>query len=179
VRLDPHLPVVAVALFAAAAAQDLIPVTVSLPAKLPFLTAVGLYLALTKPVSVALTSLVWAGLLTDALGGLPLFCTAGFLLLAYGAVRILQRWFLEATFIQGTVLTACAALLQMVWTRAWVKTGAVFFSWQTLSALGWSALVGGIAGGAGFAICGWLDRISGNVKPVKEGNGILWAETAR
>lgn len=52
----------------------------------------------------ALTALVWAGGLTDALGGLPLFCTFGFLLTLYGVVRLLQRVRFEATLVQGARL---------------------------------------------------------------------------
>ena len=178
-RLDMNLPVVGIALFAAAVAQDLIPVTPHVPVKLVFLTAAALYYALTKPLPVALTALVWAGGLTDALGGLPLFCTLSFLLACYGVLRVLQRVFLEATLVQGTLLVACAAMAQTVWTRAWAGTGEPLFAWQTLRVLGASAPAGMVAGFLGFAVCGLMDRVSGNVKPVKEGNGLLWAETNR
>ena len=178
-RLDMNLPVVAFTLFAAALLQDLIPATSAFPVKIVFLTAVALYAMLTKPVWVALTALVWAGGLTDALGGLPLFCTFGFLLVLYGVVRLLQRVFLEATLVQGTLLAACAALAQTVWTRLWAGTGEPFFAWHTLTALGYAAPAGLVAGFVGFALCGLADRVSGIVKPLKESNGILWAETNR
>jgi len=178
-RLDMNVPVVAAVLFAAAVAQDLIPVTPQVPVKIVFLTAAGLYFAMTKPVPVALTALVWAGGMTDALGGLPLFCTLTFLLLVYGAVRMLQRVFLAPTLGQGTLLLGGVSLLQTLWTRFWTETGGVFFSVDTLRVLGASAWVGLAAGFAGFAVCGLADRISGNVKQTKEGNGILWAETDR
>ena len=178
-RLDMNLPVVALTLFAAAVAQELIPVTPLVPVKVGFLTAAGLYFALTKPAPVALTALVWAGGLTDALGGLPLFCTLSFLLVAYGAVRLLQRVFLEATLVQGTLLVACAAVAQALWTRVWAGAGEPFFEWRTLTVLGAAVPVGMVAGFVGFAVCGLADRVSGNVKPVKEGNGLLWAETNR
>ena len=178
-RLDLYLPSVAVTLLAAASAQDLVPVTRDIPVKLVFLTAAGLYHAMTKPLSVGLTALVWAGALTDALGGLPLFCTTSFLLLAYGAVRVMQRVFLEATLVQGTLLVACASLAQMVWTQVWIRTGEPVLAWHTLEVLGASVPAGMVAGFAGFAVCGLADRVSGVVKPVKEGNGILWAETDR
>lgn len=178
-RLDMHLPVLAVTLFAAALLQDLIPVTPSFPVKLVFLTAVALHAALTKPLPVALTAAVWAGGLTDALGGLPLLCTAGFLLVIYVLVRLMHRVFLEATVFQGMLLVAAAAVFQMVWTRLWVGTGQPFFTWHTLKLLVYAVPAGMAAGVAGFAICGLTDRVSGIVKPVKEGNGILWAETNR
>ena len=178
-RLDMNLPVVALALFAAAVAQDQIPVTPLVPVKIGFLTAAGLYFALTKPVPVALTALVWAGGLTDALGGLPLFCTLSFLLVAYGVAHVLQRVFLEATLVQGTLLVACAAVVQTLWTRVWAGAGEPFFEWHTLTVLGAAVPAGMVAGFVGFAVCGLADRVSGNVKPVKESNGLLWAETNR
>jgi hypothetical protein len=178
-RIDMNLPSVAVVLLVAAAAQELVPVTSALPVKVPFLTAVALYHALTKPPPVALTVLVWAGALTDALGGLPLFCTLSFLLVAYWVARLMQRVFLEATLVQGTLLVACAAVCQTLWTRMWVGAAAPFFAWSLVTALAASAPAGLAAGFVGFAVCGRVDRLSGVVKPMKEGNGILWAETDR
>jgi hypothetical protein len=178
-RLDMHLPVAVVTLLAAALLQDLIPVSPAFPVKLVFLTAVALHAALTRPVWVALTVQAWAGGLTDALGGLPLFCTFSFLLMLYGLVRLLQRVFLEATLAQGTLLVGCASLLQVLWTRLWAGPGEFFFAWQTLVSLAYAAPAGLVAGFAGFALCGLADRVSGLVKPVKEGHGLLWAETNR
>jgi hypothetical protein len=178
-RLDMNLPSVAVALLAAAVAQELVPALPGVPVKVPFLTAVALYHALTKPVPVALTAIVWAGALTDALGGLPLFCTLSFLLMIYWVARLLQRVFLEATLVQGTLLVACAAVGQALWTRTWVGAGEPLIAWRTLAALAAAAPSGVLAGFVGFAVCGLMDRFSGAVKPVKEGNGILWAETDR
>ncbi len=178
-RLDMHLPVAIFVLLAAALLQDLIPASPVFPVKLGFLTAVALHAALTKPMWVALTVAVWAGGLTDALGGLPLLCTTCFLICAYGLVRMLQRFFLDATLIQGPLLVAAAAVLQLVWTRLWAGGGAPFFSMRTLVLLGYTIPAGMAAGFAGFAMCGLVDRVSGIVKPVKEGHGILWAETDR
>ncbi len=178
-RLDMNLPVVAVTLFAAALLQDMIPATPVLPVKIGFLTAVALYHMLTKPALVALTALVWAGGVTDALGGLPVFCTTGFLLVAYGAVRLLKRMFLEATLLQGTLLVACAAVVQTLWTRAWLGLPEPASVWRALVAAGYAVPAGLVAGCSSFAVCGLIDRLSGNKRPVKEENGILWAETDR
>lgn len=178
-RVDMHLPTSVFCVFSAALLQDMVPVTETLPAKIVFLTGVALYAMLAKPLWVALTVTVWAGGLTDALGGLPLLCTSGFLLVVFGAVRLLQRVFLEATLAQGMLLTACVAVCQWVWTRLFVSTGAPFFVWQTAMVLGYAALGGLVAGFFGFALCGWADRMAGIVKPAKEGHGILWAETNR
>jgi len=178
-RLDMNVPVVFCTLFAAALLQDLIPATPAFPVKIGFLTAVALYHMLTKPALVALTALVWAGGLTDVLGGLPVLCTTGFLLAAYGAVRALQRMFLEATLVQGTLLVACASAAQAVWLRIWLGLSEPGSVWHTLVTVGYAVPAGLVAGCVGFAICGLVDRVSGNIKPVKETNGILWAETDR
>jgi hypothetical protein len=174
-----HLPVAVFTLFAATLLQDLIPATPRFPVKIVFLTAVALHAALTRPVWVALTVAVWAGGLTDALGGLPPLCTTAFLLLAYGAVRLMQRVFLEAGLVQGTLLTAAASAAQLAWTRLWAGGGAPFSAAQALELLGYSVPAGMAAGLAGFALCGLADRLSGLVKPAKGGNGILWTETDR
>jgi hypothetical protein len=174
-----NLPVVAIAVLTAAVAQDFLPGTPQGSVKVEFLSAAGLYFAMTKPPLVALTALVWAGALTDALGGLPLFCTCSFLLLMYAATRLLQRVFLEPTPFHGALLMAVASVAQGVWTRLWVATGTPVFAWRTLEVLGWELATGLVAGLVGFAVCGLADRLSGNVKPVKEGNGILWSETDR
>lgn len=178
-RLDMNVPVVVSTLLAAALLQDRIPAVPSFPVKVGFLTAVALYHMLVKPVSVALTALVWAGALTDALGGLPLFCTPCFLLSVYGAVRLLQRVFLEATLVQGALLMACVAVAQAVWTRAWLGMAGPAPVWSMLVAAGYAVPAGLAAGFLGFAMCGLADRVSGNLKPTKEANGILWAETDR
>jgi hypothetical protein len=174
-----HLPVAAFTLLAAALLQDLIPATPRFPVKIVFLTAVAFHAALTRPVWVALTVAVWAGGITDALGGLPALCTTVFLLASYGAIRLMQRVFLEAGLVQGALLTGAASALQMVWTWVWTGSGTPFFALQTWELLGFAVPAGLVAGLAGFAMCGLADRLSGIVKPVKEGNGILWAETDR
>jgi len=176
-RIDLNLPSLAVTVVTAAAAQGQWPVTDWLPAKIPFLTAVGLYYALTKPWPVAVTALVWAGALTDALGGLPLFCTLSYLLAVYWAVRVMQRVFLDATLSRGMLLVAGAAAGQTLWMRLWAGSYEPLLAWQTLAALGASAQAGLLAGFVVFALCGRMDRLSGMIRPVKENDGILWAET--
>ena len=178
-RVDMNVPVLGLALVMAALMQDILPVTPFFCVKIVFLTAVALYAMLTKPTMVALTVLAWAGGLTDALGGLPLLFTAFFLLMMYGAVRLMQRVFLEATLMHGFCLTACVSVIQLIWTRRWFASGEPFFVWQTLVLLGQALLGGMLAGGVGFTLCGLADRMAGNKKPIKEGHGILWAETNR
>jgi hypothetical protein len=110
---------------------------------------------------------------------LPPLCTPLFLMLLYGAVRLLQRVFLEAGLLQGTLLTAAAAAAQWLWTRLWLHDSAALFTLEHLKVLGYTVPAGMLAGFAGFAFCGLIDRLSGLVTPVKEGHGILWAETDR
>ena len=178
-RLDMHLPVTVVTLLGAALLQDMIPAVPQFPVKIGFLTAVALYAALARPVWVALTVAVWAGGLTDALGGLPPLCTPAFLLLAYGAVRLMQQVFLEKGMVQGTLLTAAVAALQLIWTRLWLTGAGTLSAMQMLELLGYSVLAGLVAGLTGFVMCGLADRLSGLIKPAKESNGILWADSNR
>lgn len=178
-RVDMNIPVFGLSLLAAAVAQDLAPASSGLPVKPVFLTAVALYAMLTRPVWVALPVTVWAGGLTDALGGLPLLCTAIFLLLAYGAVKLLQRVVLEACWLHGMLLTAVVASAQMAWTIVWSGAIRPLFELRTLTVLVCALPFGMLAGLAVFAICGFADRLAGIVKPTKEEHGILWAENNR
>ena len=178
-RVDMYLPVLAFTLFIAALIQDLTPVTTTFPVKPVFLTAVALYAMLTRPVWIALTAAIWAGGLTDALGGLPPLCTPIFLLLSYAAVRLLQRVFLEAGLLRGALVTAVAAAAQWFWTQLWLHGGAALFTLENLKLLAYTVPAGMLAGFTGFIFCGLTDRLSGLVKPVEEGHGILWAETDR
>lgn len=178
-RVDMNIPVLGVSLLSAAVLQDLAPVSAALPVKPVFLTAVALYVMLTRPVWVALAVTVWAGGLTDALGGLPLLCTSVFLLLAYGAVRLMQRVFLEASWLHGMLLTAVVASAQMAWTIVWSGAIRPIFDFRTLTVLGYALPSGMAAGLAVFAFCGFVDRLAGIVKPTKEDHGILWAATNR
>ncbi|MDR2849012.1 MAG: hypothetical protein LBW77_00455, partial [Verrucomicrobiota bacterium] len=108
-------------------------------------------------------------------------CTTSLLLLAAGGVRLMRRVFPEPGFVFGVVLMTGLAVAQAVWTRLWAggATGGAFFAWRTVELLGYALPAGLAAGVAGFAMCGWADRLSGLVRPVKEGHGILWAENNR
>ncbi|MDD4102237.1 MAG: hypothetical protein PHU80_06340 [Kiritimatiellae bacterium] len=178
-RVDMNIPVIGMSLVAAAVMQDLAPVSAVLPVKPIYLSAVALYVMLTRPVWVALPITLWAGGLTDALGGLPLLCTASFLLLSYGAVRLMQRVFLEASWLHGMLLTAVVAAAQMAWTVVWSGAIRPVFELSTFTVLGYALPAGLLAGLAVFALCGFVDRIAGIVKPTKEDHGILWAENNR
>jgi len=161
-RVDAGLVLVGVAVLAAAALQDLIPATRLVPVKWPFLTAVALYCALTRPVLVALTVVVWAGMLTDALGGLPQGCTSVFLGLVCVAARLFRKTFVDRVAVQGMVLIAVAAPLQQVWMRAWVKgTGVEVFSLEMARLAGAAAGVGLAVVCLVFLALGRLERFAG------------------
>ncbi len=178
-HLDMNLPVVLFTLFVSALLQDMISPTAMFPVKFGFLTAVACYHAMTKPVAVGLATLVWAGVLIELLGGLPLFSTISFFLLLYGLLRLMQRFFLTATLFQGTFLVAGVSVVQTLWTYAWLGSSGPS-SWQDIFvAAGFSAPAGLVAGFVGFTICGLTDRLSGNVMPAKANHGILWPEINR
>lgn len=183
-RLDMNLPVAALALLIAAAAQDLMPVHAWLPVKPVFLTGVALYFMMTRPLLIAVTVLLWAGAFTDALGGLPRFGTPVFLLAILGGVRALQRTLLNATLLnatlwQGALLCGIVSLAQVAWTLLWVRTGEPFLGWRTLELLMASVPAGLIAGWTGFAFCRLLDRISGSVVETKDADGLRWTDPDR
>jgi len=179
IRVDAGVVLLGVALLAAAAAQDLIPATRLVPVKWPFLTAVALYCALTRPPLVALTAAVWAGMLADALGGIPQGCTGVFLALVCVAARLFRKVFVDVMIVQGIVLMAAAAPLQQVWTRMWVKgTGVPVFSLEMLRLAAVSAGVGLAVVCLVFLALGRLERFAG-VAGAKPGAGRPWAQHER
>ncbi len=152
-----------VAVLTAAVLQDMIPATGLLPVKGYFLTAVAAYYVLQKPKLISAVIVVWAGVLTDVLGGLH-GCTFVFLSCAYGLLLLLRRILVETTILQGTVLTAILSMLQQVWTHAWVgQTGVCFFSVDMLKLAGASVIMGLVAGFSMFLLCTWLERFKGVV----------------
>lgn len=178
-RVDLNVPVLLLNVFLAALLQDTIPAMPRLPVKICFLTAVSLHAAVFKPFRIAFPAALLAGAATDALGGLPLPCTACFLLAAAGAARLLRKIFPAPGRGCGIPLVAAAALLQGVWTRVWLGAGAPepFGPWLAR----WVYLfpAGALAGGVGFAWCGLADRLAGLPGPAEEGNGIAWQDADR
>lgn len=173
-RADMELPVLLLALAVAALLQDLSPAPPAGCMKAGFLTGVALYAAVVKPAGVALVAALWAGALTDALGGLPLLCTSVFLFVAYGLVRAGVRVAGRLAWWQVAALLVAAGAGQAVWTRAVAGTGGAWLAWRTLGAVCWAALAGGLAGAVVFAVYGVADRVSGNLKPAEEGHGVQW-----
>ncbi len=177
-RYEMHLPVTVVTLLFAAFLQSATTTSTWLLVKLPFLTAVALYSALNRPTWPVLVTTLWAGALTDALGGLPALCTPTFLLIAFGVVRIMQRFFLETGVVPGTLLTGAVSLLQTLWTIGATKGGLTVLMPESLK-IAILALPAGMAAGLiAFLLCGLIDRVSGIVKPAKGGHGIVWSKNS-
>ncbi len=172
-RSDINLPVMGVTILLAALLQDMISLSPWMPVKIPFLSAVALFYIITRPFPKALLALVWAGMLTDALGGLPAFCTIGFLLCVCAARQAVHSLVDSANLLTGMVLCAALGCVQMLWTRLWSGAAGIGSSFALL---GYSVLAGAIAGGVGFAICQVTDNLSGCVKTAKEKNGLSWSK---
>lgn len=178
-RVDLQIPVLLLNVFLAALLQDLLPAVQWLPVKICFLTSVALHAAAFKPFRIAFLAALLAGSVTDALGGLPMPCTACFLLVMVWLTKLLKRTFLTPKRAYGILFVAAAAALQGIWTRLWLGSGAPLAFGPWLARWVYLFLSGAIAGGVGFAWCSLADRLAGLVKPVKEDNEILWQDTDR
>jgi cell shape-determining protein MreD len=162
--LDMSLVLSLVSVLIATILQDMIPATALLPVKGYFLTAVAAYYVLEKPRLMSVVVVIWAGILTDVLGGLPHGCTLVFLLVIYAFLLLLKRILVEATILHGTVLMAILSMFQQVWTHVWVRhTGIQIFSMDMLKLAGCSALLGLLTGFSMFLLCTWLERFKGVV----------------
>jgi cell shape-determining protein MreD len=161
---DMSLVLSLVSVLTATILQDMIPATDILPVKGYFLTAVAAYYVLAKPRLISVVIVIWAGILTDVLGGLPHGCTLVFLLLIYVFLLLLKRILVEATILHGMVLMAILSMLQQVWTHVWVRhTGIQIFSMDMLKLAGSSAIMGLLTGFSMFLLCTWLERFKGVV----------------
>ena len=178
-RIDMEFPVLIVNLLFTALLQEMVPVTPWLPVKLFFLTALSLYAALAKPLRVALATAVLAGGFNDLLGGIDPPCTSCFLLAMVGITSFLKRSFLRANILQGLFLVAVVSVFQGIWTLIWTGNSDLL-TWGERFAR-WGALfpAGMIAGGVGFAWCGFIDLFSGLTQPAEEEDGIRWTKTDR
>ncbi len=158
-RVDLNLIVVGLLLFLAAIVQDGCAFGTEQSVKFYVITAVALYVMQTKNLPVVILGLIWAGALTDALGGVSQGCTLAFLMLVFLAVRGLQRIFLAPSLWHGVILCACVSVLQVVWTRLFVGwTGYSFFSWTQFVRIAEAFPAGAVAGCIGFMACIWLDQ---------------------
>ena len=175
-RSDINLPVMMVTILTAAILQDMISISAALPVKIGFLTATALFYMISRPFSQALLPVLWAGILTDVLGGLPVFCTVTFLLCAYGVVHALRSLIYTANIFTGIILCAGFACVQMIWTRIWAGSSGSMGFWYSFALVGYAIVAGAIAGGVGFAICLLADRLSGCINPAKEKNDLSWSK---
>jgi hypothetical protein len=159
---DMSLLLSVVALLVAAVLQEMIPALPVLPVKGFFLSAVAFYYILKKPKLMSVVVLLWAGMLTDALGGGPYGCTVTFLLLAYPVLLLLKRVFIDMTLLHGTLLTSLFSAFQQVWMYAWVPTSGIsVFSMDMLKLMGAAAALGLMTGLSMFLLCSWLERFKG------------------
>lgn len=166
-------------LFLAAFLQDTLPVCSWLPVKIPLLLSVMLFVALERPLRIALLTALVAGGVADALGNVPMPCTTFFFLALTGIARFMQRMIPMPGWIRGALLTGCGAVLGEIWLMIWLGSANPLPVRQQLVRTLYFLPVGVIAGGVVFVWCGLLDRLSGLVKPAEEGNGVLWSETDR
>ena len=167
-----------VALLIATFLQEMLPVSVWLPVKGFYLTAVAVYAVLQKPKLMSFVILLWAGLLTDALGRHPHGCTIFFLVLAYPVLLLMKRLIVEATVFHGAVWVAVLSFFQQAWLCGWnPRVGIPLFSLDMLKLAGAAAGMGVLAGFSMFLLCGWLERYKGVIDrttPEVEGlNGIV------
>ena len=114
-RLD--FPVMLALLLVSAALQTLLPSLHGgeLALKVPLLPAAALYYVLERPRPMGLCAALWAGILTDALGGVPPG-TSSFGLLAFAlAVFSVRKFFPEArAFVPAAIGAAAAAFLVLL-----------------------------------------------------------------
>lgn len=165
-----------VCLLAAALLQDGLPATPAWPVKFPFLTAVAVWMAVKRSSEEALACVLWSGLLTDALGGLPLLCTSCFLFCLYGIVRFLLRFDPAPAFGRVVLFCGAAAVPQVLWNRFWMGGEPSLTFVQTLARCALALPAGLVAGTVGMALVAGLDHLSGRRQASEARHGIFQAE---
>jgi uncharacterized membrane protein len=178
--MRPNMPLILalVALLIAAVLQEMIPVTARMPVKGFFLTGVAIYHVLDKPKLMSFVILLWAGMLTDALGRLPHGFTVIFLSLIYPLLLLVKRMVAETTILQGILWGSVISALQQIWLCGWIhKAGVAVFSLDMLKLASAAAVMGAVAGFLMFLLCSWLERYKGvddrKATEVEGLNGIL------
>jgi cell shape-determining protein MreD len=175
VKLD--LPVMATLLLGAAVLQEGLPLGPGAIVKVPFLMAVVAYYALRRERLAALTAALWAGVLTDAADGLPLFCTAFFLVAMVFLLRPVRAVLQVGEAGQGLVSVAAAAPLQLLWQAAFGNVLPPEWKMGWLAGgVAWSVPYGAAAALLVFSMAGALDRLAGNVKGVGQADGVSWSQ---
>ena len=163
-------PVMLMLLGSAAALQTILPPPPGGFLKVPLLAAVAFYYALDRQMRVALVAAVWAGILTDGLGGVPPGTSALVLALLTLVLAGLRHVIPESSWgtaagvgAIGAPLLALAHLL-MLHRRGY----ASHLDWTLLISLLLLIPAGAAATGLLWRVARSLDLWAGNVAPRKE-----------
>lgn len=163
-------PVVILLLGGAAAMQALLPPLPGSPLKLPLLAAVAFYYALNREVLAAVTVGLWAGIMTDGLGGVPPGASSVFLALLAIVMAGLRAFLPEASRGIAAILGAIGASLLMMaqWLAFGPQGWSVFRGWPLLQAFLIMIPAGALATAGVWEMARHLDRMAGNIVPPKE-----------
>ena len=170
-KLD--VPVLLMLSLVAATVQTSVPLSGWMVIKPPLLTAVAAYYATSRTLPLALTAALWTGALTDACSGLAFPVTPVLFMVLCGVLRYLRRYMNATVLWRGAIVVAAAAPIQAAWYCVVVgKSGLAWddFLRGLMAAVGVGAIVGLVV----FQMCGWFDRLAGNVKGAVSGDGIPW-----
>jgi rod shape-determining protein MreD len=168
VKLD--LPVMLMMLVTAAALQTLLPPLPLCLLKPPLLPAVALYYALRRQPQRSLVAALWAGILTDGLGGVPAG-TSAFVLLAVALLLLALRQVLPgeswttAALAGAAVAPLLAGAQALALRRQWECAPGPATLLVTLLVL---AAAGALLTAAAAAAGRGLDLWAGNVKTREE-----------
>lgn len=170
-KLD--IPVLLTLSLVAATVQTVVPLSGWMVLKPPLLTAVAAYYATSRTLPLALTAALWTGVLTDACSGLPFPLTPVLFMILCGILRYLRRYMDDAVLWHGAIVVAAAAPIQAAWYGVFMGGSGV--AWDGfLRGLTAAVGVGAIVGLVFFQVCGWFDRLAGNVKGAVSADGIPW-----
>ncbi len=164
-----NLPVIVMLLGTAAALQCVLPPLPVHPLKIPLLAAVAFYYALDRPLLPALVVALWAGILTDGLGGVPPGTSAVVLAVIALIVAGLRQVVPESTWYGAALLGAVSApLLAFVQALMLRRHGAMVPLALPLGGALLLAPAGALATGCARSLGRHLDLLAGNLKPPKE-----------
>lgn len=166
--------VMAIGLFLAVMAEALFPGAPALgQAKLPMLFAVVLYYAMERDRRALMVAGIGAGFLHDAMSPIPLgystccFCLVGWYVSRFRKLVLTDSWLTQMFF--GALSSLVTSLLLAVLL---LKSQLVVLSFPALvfKLLG-TALLGAVCAPLVFYTLGNLDRIVGNVSPLRDVEG--------
>ena len=167
--MTSSLPVIVMLLGTAAALQCVLPPLPVHPLKVPLLAAVAFYYALERPLLPALVVALWAGILTDGLGGVPPGTSAVFLaliaLVVAGLRQVVPMSSWTGAWTLGAVGAPLLALLQALLLR---RQGADIPMALPLAGALMLAPAGSLATGFARRLGRHLDLRAGNLMPSKE-----------